>query len=66
MQHIPITVAYGNGIGPEIMEATVQMLNEAGYSAGIMLDNGSHSGASRSLLRRRASPCRAATSKAST
>lgn len=27
---IPITVAYGDGIGPEIMTATLQVLNEAG------------------------------------
>jgi isocitrate dehydrogenase len=27
---IPITVAYGDGIGPEIMEATLQIIQEAG------------------------------------
>ncbi len=27
---IPITVAYGDGIGPEIMDATLHVLNEAG------------------------------------
>ncbi len=30
MQTIPITVAYGDGIGPEIMEATLHILKEAG------------------------------------
>jgi isocitrate dehydrogenase len=28
--NIPITVAYGDGIGPEIMEATLHIINEAG------------------------------------
>jgi isocitrate dehydrogenase len=27
---VPITVAYGDGIGPEIMEATLHILNEGG------------------------------------
>jgi len=26
----PLTVAYGDGIGPEIMEATLRILTEAG------------------------------------
>src|SRR5438309_5607318 len=30
MQTVPITVAYGDGIGPEIMEATLHNLKEAG------------------------------------
>src|SRR5438309_1595748 len=30
MQTVPITVAYGDGIGPEIMEATLHILKEAG------------------------------------
>ncbi len=30
MSHTPITVAYGDGIGPEIMEATLHILQEAG------------------------------------
>jgi len=30
MANIPITVAYGDGIGPEIMEATLHILREAG------------------------------------
>jgi isocitrate dehydrogenase len=30
MANRPITVAYGDGIGPEIMEATLQILKEAG------------------------------------
>ena len=30
MQPVPITVAYGDGIGPEIMDATLQILKEAG------------------------------------
>ncbi|MEK6334344.1 MAG: NADP-dependent isocitrate dehydrogenase [Acidobacteriota bacterium] len=30
MASVPITVAYGDGIGPEIMEATLQILKEAG------------------------------------
>jgi len=30
MPSVPITVAYGDGIGPEIMEATLQILKEAG------------------------------------
>lgn len=28
-KNIPITVAYGDGIGPEIMEATIKILNQA-------------------------------------
>jgi isocitrate dehydrogenase len=31
----PITVAYGDGIGPEIMEATLQILREAGAAISI-------------------------------
>lgn len=31
----PITVAYGDGIGPEIMEATLQILREAGAALSI-------------------------------
>lgn len=30
MQNIPITVAYGDGIGPEIMEATLHIIKAAG------------------------------------
>ena len=30
MQTVPITVAHGDGIGPEIMEATLHILKEAG------------------------------------
>ncbi len=30
MNKVPITVAYGDGIGPEIMEAVLYILNEAG------------------------------------
>ena len=30
MSNVPITVAYGDGIGPEIMEATLHILKEAG------------------------------------
>ena len=30
MPTVPITVAYGDGIGPEIMEATLHILKEAG------------------------------------
>ena len=30
MQTVPITIAYGDGIGPEIMEATLHILKEAG------------------------------------
>src|SRR6202140_3736687 len=30
MQTVPVTVAYGDGIGPEIMEATLHILKEAG------------------------------------
>src|SRR5213075_2183839 len=30
MPSVPITVAHGDGIGPEIMEATLQILKEAG------------------------------------
>ncbi len=30
MKKVPITVAYGDGIGPEIMEAVLYILNEAG------------------------------------
>ena len=30
MPSVPITVAYGDGIGPEIMEATLHILKEAG------------------------------------
>ena len=30
MANIPITVAHGDGIGPEIMAATLQILKEAG------------------------------------
>ena len=29
-ENIPITVAYGDGIGPEIMDATLSILKEAG------------------------------------
>ena len=29
-QNTPITVAYGDGIGPEIMEATLHIIVEAG------------------------------------
>src|SRR5476649_2471405 len=32
---IPITVAYGDGIGPEIMEATLHVLREAGAQLAI-------------------------------
>jgi len=30
MSNVPITVAHGDGIGPEIMDATLHILNEAG------------------------------------
>ena len=30
MSNVPITVAHGDGIGPEIMEATLHILKEAG------------------------------------
>ena len=32
---IPITVAYGDGIGPEIMEATLRIIQEAGAAIDI-------------------------------
>ena len=35
MANIPITVAYGDGIGPEIMEATLHILKEAGAKLAI-------------------------------
>jgi isocitrate dehydrogenase len=35
MPAVPITVAYGDGIGPEIMEATLQILKEAGAKLAI-------------------------------
>ncbi len=35
MPSVPITVAYGDGIGPEIMEATLQILKEAGAKLAI-------------------------------
>src|ERR1700730_4681472 len=35
MPSIPITVAYGDGIGPEIMEATLHILKEAGAKLAI-------------------------------
>lgn len=35
MENIPITVAYGDGIGPEIMEATLDILREAGAEISI-------------------------------
>jgi isocitrate dehydrogenase len=35
MPAIPITVAYGDGIGPEIMEATLHILKEAGAKLAI-------------------------------
>lgn len=33
--NVPITVAHGDGIGPEIMEATLRILNEAGANLDI-------------------------------
>ena len=30
MSNVPITVAHGDGIGPEIMDATLHILKEAG------------------------------------
>ena len=30
MKTVPVTVAYGDGIGPEIMEATIRIITEAG------------------------------------
>ena len=30
MANVPITVAHGDGIGPEIMDATLHILKEAG------------------------------------
>jgi len=30
MENTPITVAHGDGIGPEIMDATLHILKEAG------------------------------------
>src|ERR1700758_1538083 len=35
MPTVPITVAYGDGIGPEIMEATLQILKEGGAKLDI-------------------------------
>lgn len=35
--HIPITVAYGDGIGPEIMAATLYILQEAGAALEIQI-----------------------------
>jgi len=35
MPSVPITVAYGDGIGPEIMEATLHILKEAGAKLDI-------------------------------
>ena len=35
MPTVPITVAYGDGIGPEIMEATLHILKEAGSKLAI-------------------------------
>src|SRR5205085_2070317 len=35
MPSVPITVAYGDGIGPEIMEATLHILKEAGAKLAI-------------------------------
>jgi len=35
LKAIPITVAHGNGIGPEIMDATLQILKEAGAKLDI-------------------------------
>lgn len=35
MPTIPVTVAYGDGIGPEIMEATLHILKEAGAKLAI-------------------------------
>src|SRR5260221_5301199 len=35
MQTVPITVAHGDGIGPEIMEATLHILKEAGAKLDI-------------------------------
>src|ERR1043165_8552042 len=35
MPSVPITVAYGDGIGPEIMEATLHILKEAGAELAI-------------------------------
>ena len=35
MPNVPITVAYGDGIGPEIMEATLQILKEGGAKLAI-------------------------------
>src|SRR5438045_8077764 len=35
MPSIPITVAHGDGIGPEIMEATLHILKEAGAKLAI-------------------------------
>src|SRR3954452_10046109 len=35
MPTVPITVAYGDGIGPEIMEATLQILKEGGAKLAI-------------------------------
>ncbi|MCL4347136.1 MAG: isocitrate/isopropylmalate family dehydrogenase, partial [Candidatus Thermoplasmatota archaeon] len=35
LQPVPITVAYGDGIGPEIMEATLQIIKAAGARLAI-------------------------------
>lgn len=35
MKNVPITVAHGDGIGPEIMEATLHILGEAGAAIDI-------------------------------
>ena len=34
-QNTPVTVAHGDGIGPEIMEATLHILKEAGAGLDI-------------------------------
>ena len=35
MSNVPVTVAYGDGIGPEIMEATLDILDKAGAELDI-------------------------------
>ncbi len=35
MSNVPITVAHGDGFGPEIMEATLHIIKEAGARVDI-------------------------------
>jgi isocitrate/isopropylmalate dehydrogenase len=38
--NVPITVAHGDGIGPEIMEASLHSIQEAGALLGRVLEQG--------------------------